>query len=73
MTNLNLTAVQIDGDDTIDAHRLQQTRNVSGRNGHTRLHFAILKQHENSNIQTSTYKANYSQVDVSESTDRRQT
>ncbi len=40
--HLNLSAVQINGDDSIDAHRLEQTRDVGGRDWHARLHLAVL-------------------------------
>lgn len=39
---LDLTTVQIDGDDTVNAHGLEETGNVSGGNGDTGLHLAVL-------------------------------
>mmetsp|Transcript_15890 Transcript_15890/g.36514 ORF Transcript_15890/g.36514 Transcript_15890/m.36514 type:complete len:289 (-) Transcript_15890:571-1437(-) len=39
---LNLSAVQIHRNDTIDSHGLHETRHIRSRNGHTRLHLAIL-------------------------------
>ena len=39
---LDLPAVQIDGDDAVDAHGLEETSDVGGRDGDTGLHLAVL-------------------------------
>lgn len=39
---LDLSAVEVDGDDTVDAHGLEQARDVGGRDGHARGHLAVL-------------------------------